>query len=317
MRDLKHYRLAEWVRAVPLTQGGRRLRNVALDRVYGARRADGERRLLADLAPLRGRFLAVTIAFNLPEAIALLSKAMARTMPDVPLLVCDNSSDPALRARIAQVCAQDGRFYCSLPRVPRISPNVNGSRSHGVALNWVWRRLIRPTAPSAFALLDHDLVPLAPDDLASRVAHQPVYGMVRHGADFGGWYLWPGYSVFDFKSVASLPLDFGTDTPRQLDTGGQNWRVLYRGLALDELRMAHTRQVWLAFDGEEPEPFLLVDNWLHVGGAGHRGGGAAALDRVHRLYDAAPDALLPRLLAGMDEAPPHHGQGPQERVGSS
>lgn len=298
MRDLKDYRFADWLRAEPLAQGTRRLRNILLDRVYGGRRAEGEDHLLASLAAVKGGFLAVTVAFNLPEAVSLLSQAMARMMPGATLLVCDNSSDPAARARIAEIAARDGRFYCSLPPVPRISPNVNGSRSHGVALNWIWRHLIRPTAPATFALLDHDLLPLAPDDLAGHVARQPVYGMVRHGSDFGGWYLWPGYSVFDFNAVKDLALDFGTDTPRTLDTGGQNWRVLYRRLMLERLQMARTRQVWLAAEGEEAEPFLLVDSWLHVGGAGHRGGGAAALERVRRIYEAAPDALLPRLLAG-------------------
>lgn len=151
-------------------------------------------------------------------------------------------------------------------------------------------------------MLDHDLVPLAGNDLAARVAHQPVYGMVREGADFGGWYLWPGYSVFDFQAVEGLALDFGTDTPRMLDTGGQNWRVLYRRLSLPALAQAQTRQVWLAAEGGDPEPFLLADTWLHVGGAGHRGGGAAALRRVRRIYDRDPDALLHRLCDSPEDA---------------
>lgn len=302
MRDLKDYTLRDWAGGLPLTQGARRLRNVVLDSLYATRRCEGQDALLTALAPLRGRFLAVTVAFNLPDAVAFLSDAMARTMPGVPLLVCDNSSDPQMRARIAGLCIQGGHFYCSLPPVPRISPNVNGSRSHGVALNWIWHNLLRPLRPSAFALLDHDLVPLAADDLAARVAHQPVYGMVRRGEDFGGWYLWPGYSVFDFRAVETLALDFGTDTPRMLDTGGQNWRVLYRHLSLDALAQARTRQVWLAAEGVGPESFLLADSWLHVGGAGHRGGGAAALRRVRRLYDADPSALLHRLCASPEDA---------------
>lgn len=301
MRDLKDYSLKEWSGGAPLIHGARRLRNVMLDRVYATRRADGQERVLAALEAVRGRFLAVTIAFNLPEAVAFLSEGMAHSLPDVPLLVCDNSSDPQARAAIAQVCARYGHVYCPLPPVPRISPNVNGSRSHGVALNWVWRNLLRRVRPAAFALLDHDLVPLSGTSLASQLKGQPAYGMVREGERFGGWYLWPGYSLFDFAAVEHLPLDFGTDTPRTLDTGGQNWRILYRRLARSGLRTARTLQVWLD-DPEtgEPEPFLLVDDWLHVGGAGHRGGGAAALARVRRAYEAeGPQALLARLLASV------------------
>lgn len=301
MRDLKDYSLKDWRGGAPLFHGARRLRNVVLDQVYAARRAEAQDRILADLAAVKGRFLAVTIAFNLPQAVALLSRGMRQAMPDLPLLVCDNSSDPRARKAIARLCADEGRLYCPLPPVPRVSPNVNGSRSHGVALNWVWRNLIRPARPSAFALLDHDLVPLAAESLAARLGGQPAYGMVREGTRFGGWYLWPGYSLFDFAAVEKLSLDFGTDTPRTLDTGGQNWRVFYRRLSRADLRMARTLQVWLE-DAEtgEPEPFLLVDDWLHVGGAGHRGGGAAALERVRRAYEAeGPQALLQRLRASV------------------
>ncbi|TCT08001.1 hypothetical protein [Aquabacter spiritensis] len=298
MRDLPDYSLGEWARAAPLAHGVRRLRNVAVDAYYARRPAAGHAALARELAGLDGRFVAFTIAFNLPEAVALLSQGLARVHPGVPLVVCDNSDDPAARARIAALCAARGHVYCALPRPPAIGSRGNASRSHAVALNWVWRNLIRPSRPSGFALLDHDLVPLVPDDLAARVAHHPIHGMVRRGPR-GAWYLWPGFSLFDFSAVAGLKLDFGTDTPRGLDTGGQNWRVLYRRLAPSDIGRARTFQVLLE-DPEvgAPEPFLLVDGFLHVGGAGHRGGGAAALARVRRAYEADPDGLFARLMAG-------------------
>ncbi len=298
MRDLKDYALGDWMRALPLTHGARRLRNVAVDRIYQSRRAHGQDAFLADLARFQGQFVAFTVAFNLPEAIAFLSQALARAMPDLPLVVCDNSSDPLARTRIAAICAEAGHLYCPMPPAPKVSSRPNGSRSHGVALNWIWSNLIRPLRPSGFALIDHDLIPLAKQNLQACVADQPVYGMVRRGRKFGGWYLWPGYSVFDFAAVESLPLDFGTDTPLTLDTGGQNWRVLYRGLSLPALQRAHTFEVDVS-DPEtgETEPYLLADGWLHVGGAGHRGGGAAALQRVRRAYEADPDGLYGRLMA--------------------
>lgn len=298
MRDLKDYTLREWAKAAPLSHRARRLRNVAIDAIYARRRAPGQEALVAELSARRNEVLACTIAFNLPQAVALLADGMALSVPDARLLVCDNSSDPQARARIASVCRDRGLLYCSMPPAPRPHKRPNGSRSHGVALNWVWTNLIYPSRPRVFAFLDHDLLPLAPDDLAARVSRQPAYGMVRHGARFGGWYLWPGYSVFDFAAVADLPLDFGTDTPLTLDTGGQNWRVLYRHLSLPALAQARTREVFL--DDPETgasESYLLADQWLHVGGAGHRGGGAAALERVRAVYQADPEGLLARLMA--------------------
>lgn len=296
MRALKDYSLAEWLAVAPAIHRLRRGRNVLVDKVYRRRAAPGQAALVARLRALEAPALAFTIAFNLPEAVALLADGMNRFLPGIPLIVCDNSSRPDARAAIAALCDKRGLAYCPLPSAP-LKGGSNGSRSHAVALNWVLHTLIRPAAPKVFALLDHDLVPLAPVDLPSLVAHQPAYGMVRHGTRFGGWFLWPGYSVFDFEAVRHLPLDFGTDTPLTLDTGGQNWTVLYRSLDLPHLAQAATRTAWIP-DPETgtPEPYLLADGWLHVGGAGHRGGGAAALATVGAAYRADPEGLLARLL---------------------
>lgn len=304
MRDLADYAFPEWLTAAPLVHRLRRARNVVVDRIYARRRAPGQDAVVARIAAERAPLVAFTVAFNLPEAIDFLAEAMARFLPGTPLVVCDNSTDPDARAAIAALCAERDLAYCPLPPSP-YRGGRNGSRSHGVALNWILANLIRPAAPRAFALLDHDLIPLEPTDLAGRLAGQPCYGLVRHGEGHRAWYLWPGYSVFDVAAVKDLPLDFGTDTPLTLDTGGQNWDVLYRRLDLAALRTASRRRVHLA-DPEtgENEPFLLTDGWLHVGGAGHRGGGAGALRRLRRAYAADPDGLLARLRASPEHLLP-------------
>ncbi len=304
MRDLADYAPAEWLALTPLAHRLRRARNVVVDRIYARRRTPEQAEVVARIAAERAPVVAFTVAFNLPQAVDFLADAMGRFLPGTPLVVCDNSTDPAARTAIAALCARRGLIYCPLPPTPYRGAR-NGSRSHGVALNWIYANLIRPAAPRAFALLDHDLIPLEPTDLAARLAGQPCYGMVRHGEGNGAWYLWPGYCVFDFAAVKALPLDFGTDTPLTLDTGGQNWGVLYRHLDLAALRMSSRRRVHLA-DPEtgEMEPFLLADGWLHVGGAGHRGGGAGALDRVRRAYEADPVGLIARLRASPERLSP-------------
>jgi len=300
MRDLADYRRDEWMTGVPLIHRIRRLRNRLVDRVYRRRTAPGQAEVVARIAAAPGP-VAVTVAFNMPEAIVFLADTMARFVPATLLVVCDNSSDPVRRAEIAAVCAARDLPYLPLPPSP-YKGGRNGSRSHAVALNWILASLIRPAAPTVFAFLDHDLIPLAPADLAARVADQPCYGMRRQAEDRPAgpgapWYLWPGYCVFRFEAVKDLPLDFGTDTPLGLDTGGQNWDVLYRRLPPD-LAEARRRRVHLD-DAEtgESEHFLLADTWLHVGGAGHRGGGPGALARVRAAYDGDPDGFLDRLLA--------------------
>ncbi|MFG1359550.1 hypothetical protein [Xanthobacter pseudotagetidis] len=307
MRALADYTVREWLAGAPLAQRLRRTRNVVVDRIYRRRAAVGQEALVARL---KGHdALAFTIAFNQPGAVALLADAMARFVPAAELVVCDNSSDPAARAAIARLCGERRLAYCPLPPAPYRGAR-NGSRSHAVALNWVFRNLVRPAAPGVFAMLDHDLVPLAPTDLSALVRGQPCYGHVRRSdrPACGAWYLWPGFTVFDFAAVGALALDFGTDTPLGLDTGGQNWAVLYRRLDLAGLRRAKVRSVYLAdvhpgagATGER-RASMLLDGWFHIGGAGHREGGLSALERTRAAFDADPDGLFARLVA--TAAPP-------------
>lgn len=296
MRALSAYSPAEWLTGAPLAHRVRRVRNLLVDRIYRDRKAEGQEALVARLKEEAAPLVAFTVAFNMPEAIRLLADAMARFLPGTTLVVCDNSSDPAARAAIAALSAGRGLAYCALPPSP-YRGGRNGSRSHAVALNWIWANLVRPLAPPAFALLDHDLVPLAPTDLAALVENQPCYGMARHGRDRETWYLWPGFSVFRFDAVVCLPLDFGTDTPLALDTGGQNWTVLYRTLDPSRLAFARIRSVFIPdTDGGHPQSHLLADGWLHAGGAGHAG--HDAFGNVARAYAADPQGLLADLEAG-------------------
>lgn len=313
MRALADYTVREWLVGAPLAQRLRRARNAAVDRLYRRRQAEGQDALVA---VLKGRStLAFTIAFNQPGAVALLADAMARFVPAAGLVVCDNSTDAEARAAIARICADRGIAYCPLPPAPYRGAR-NGSRSHAVALNWVFHNLVRPAAPAVFAVLDHDLVPLAPADLATLVRGQPCYGHVRRSDRPGSpaWYLWPGFSVFDFRAVGALPLDFGTDTPLGLDTGGQNWRVLYCRLDRAGLRRAAVRSVHLAdvYPGAggagARRASMLLDGWFHIGGAGHREGGLSAVERARAAFDADPDGLFARLVATAD--PPPAGRNP-------
>ncbi|MEP9349045.1 hypothetical protein [Xanthobacter sp. KR7-225] len=321
MRALSDYALREWLAGAPFAQRLRRARNVAVDRLYRRRRAVGQEALVARLkgAPA----LAVTVAFNQPGAVALLADAMTRFLPDTALVVCDNSTDPSARAAIAAVCGARRVDYCPLPPTPYRGAR-NGSRSHAVALNWAFSNLVRPAAPAVFAVLDHDLVPLAGVDLAALVRDQPCYGHLRR-SDFPrerAWYLWPGFSVFDFARVGALALDFGTDTPLGLDTGGQNWGVLYSRLDRGQLKRAQVRSVYLADavpGAGARRASMLLDTWFHIGGAGHRAGGTGALERTRAAFDADPDGLLARLLATADARPagrPEGSRGPGEEPGA-
>lgn len=267
-------------------------RYAVLDRLYWRVPAPGQDEVVAALRALNDRPLALTIAYNVPEAVALLADAMARFLPGTPLLVCDNSTEPEARAALARIAADKGLFYLSLPAAPFV--RARSARSHAAAANWVFRNIIRKVEPMAFAMLDHDLVPLAPVDIAALVAAQPVYGLVRWSGRTEAWYLWPGFAVFDGAMVREA-LDFGPDRLLATDTGGRNWYALYRRLDRHALAWPKVRTVRMPeVGGGFSEPKMLVDDWLHVGGASYRGG-VAALASVRQAFDADPDGLLARL----------------------
>lgn len=306
---LRAFRLARAKPAEPLVFAGRlaqvpglhwinHARYAAMDRIYRSRVAAGQDAVVRALSARRGETLALTIAYNVPEAVALLADSMRRFLPDTPLLVCDNSTEPEARAALAVIAAEKGLPYLPLPPAPFV--RTRSARSHAAAANWVFHNIVRPVAPKAFALLDHDLVALRPVDLGATVERQPIYGVRRASTRVKAWYLWPGFSVFD-GSLVDMPLDFGPDRLLGTDTGGRNWYALYRDLDTAGMSWPKVRTVKVPeAGGGWSEPKMLVDGWLHVGGASYRGG-VTALDAIREAFDADPDGLLSRLV---DTEPP-------------
>lgn len=267
-------------------------RYALMDRLYRSRPAEGQAEVVEALSRRRDGALALTIAYNVPEAVALLADSMARFAPGTPLLVCDNSTEPEARRALAAIAADKGLYYLALPPAPFV--RVRTARSHAAAANWVFHNVLRKVKPRVFAMLDHDLVLLKPTDLAALVARQPVYGLQRWSSRVKAWYLWPGFSIYDGSLVAK-PLDFGPDRLLGTDTGGRNWHVLFRKLDVKGFAWPHARSVRVPSpEGRWSEPKMLLDAWLHVGGASYRGG-ETALAEIRRAFDADPDGLFASL----------------------
>lgn len=265
------------------------MRYKLLDAVHYRRRSPDQARVVKEIRELNAPLVAFTVAFNVPSAIALLSDAMARFLPDIPLVVCDNSDDPAAPPKIRAFCEQAGRIYCRLPRAPLVKRF--SSRSHATALNWILRNLILPSGVRRFATLDHDLIPLGPDDMMARLAGQPCYGYVQRHGRSRAWYLWPGYSLFDLDRLPVSKVNFGTDRMLGLDTGGRMWTTLYRHM--DEAAFIPA-EVGSGFvpGYEQVRAHLILDKWFHVGQVSYRDGNLDALGVMRARFDADPDGLL-------------------------
>ena len=132
------------------------------------------RRCAAVVRAIPGCDVLATIAFNDAEAIRWQAALIRHYLPRADHIVIDNSSDDGAAADIAAVAAHRGLLICGCRKsVARFS------RSHGIALNWVWHNVLRPGAPRAFGFLDDDLFPTAPDDPFAPLASQDFFGLVR------------------------------------------------------------------------------------------------------------------------------------------
>lgn len=221
MKTFTKYTVADWLHLRPLTQGYKTLRYALVDRAYRQKPARvGDLQAVQHL--LKGRKVLITIAYGDAEAIAWQVKLIRHYVPHALHIIADNSPADASAMAIQVTAQANNASYLRLP----VNPWPNGSRSHGVALNWLWHNLIHPGAPAQFGFLDHDLFPTAPDDPFAALAGQDFYGVVREAEE--RWFLWAGFCFYNFAGVKDKKLDFGQDWFNGLDTGGGNWRPLYQ-----------------------------------------------------------------------------------------
>ena len=257
MKSLFEYQLKDWLRLRPLSHWMKTARYRAIDRWYVSRRArDGSP--AGARSAIRGRKVITTVAFSDPQAIEWQAALLAKYVPHALHLILDNSPDEGPSAAICDIADRRGLLYLRLPANPWQSP----SRSHGLALNWVWRNIILPGEPEAFGFLDDDLFPTAPDDPFAHLDDQNFYGLVRTAGP--RWFLWAGFCFYRFDAVRMVPLDFGQDWFVGLDTGGGNWNSLYKYVARESIAEAPTE--WIPFEpGVDlaDGPLQWCGSWIH------------------------------------------------------
>jgi hypothetical protein len=265
MRDLAQYSALDWLAAKPAIALFKEARDGLLRDLYCSRRPAELDRFLSEHQWLRGRRIAVIVAYEQTWLITHLTLRLKRFVPDFHPVIFDNSPSASARAAISQACADGGVSYFALPE----SPIRNINRSHGNALNWVYRNVLLALEPELFVLLDHDIFPRAECDLAARLGDQPFYG---HKMEWGfGWALWAGYSVFRLAAIRAARPDFNPDMDRNLVTGGRNQARLYRHHDSAALRFASYEQRHIT-DEVNGVTYLseLVDGWIHIGGPAFR-----------------------------------------------
>jgi hypothetical protein len=266
-RRLIDYSFDDWLHLRPPLHAlkSRHYRKVTEAFVRGLPRGGDLDRLIA-LA--RGQQLLITVAFNDPEILGRQLEAVRRFVPGVLHVVADNSNDEAALAQIEALC--------SALEVPRLWLPANpweriesASRSHGLAMDWMWRRLVSPGRPEAFGFIDHDLIPVAPADPFEPLGRQPVAGDKRWAG--GRWFLWAGYCFFRTSALDGVQVDFSQDWFIGLDTGGGNWRSIYS--KLDPRSIEERPLEEIAILPGVPRADCCIERrgpWLHEVGLGGR-----------------------------------------------
>jgi hypothetical protein len=262
-RHFSDYSVHDWLRLRPLTQSYKTLRYNIMNGLHMRRVARvGDPAGIA--RTLAGRKVLITVAFEDPQAIEWQIRLVRRYIRCDLHLIADNTPDDGVAAAVQQAAEAAGAPYLRLP-----ASRARSSRSHGLALNWLWHNVVRPGAPEAFGFLDGDLFPTVADDPFAQLATQDFYGVVRPAGE--RWFLWSGYCLFRFAAVKDQPLDFRQDWFLGLDTGGGNWEVLYRHVDRARMQQAPLRDAPYRNDVPRSESyFQWSKGWLHeVGSTGH------------------------------------------------
>src|SRR3954466_6072344 len=156
MRHLSEFSLTEWLKLAPIQHALKQARNDAWLAAYNVIRPKQLRHFLADCRDLRGKNVALVVAFELPWVLDWQLQMANNNLSDMSILIFDNSRDEAKRIEIKEVCKQNHTRYFALP--PNSTTHVN--RSHGMAMSWVYHNVVRAMNPRTFGFIDHDMIPV-------------------------------------------------------------------------------------------------------------------------------------------------------------
>jgi hypothetical protein len=292
LRHFSEFSTGEWLKLAPLTHAFKQVRNDLVLGIYLKRLPPALLTFLRDNAPLQDKNIVLIIAFGQARVLDFLLGKMSRYLPDAHPLVFDNSPATSARAEIERVCRERKIPYLGLPPNSIRHPN----RSHGIAMTWIFRNVVRALKPRMFAFIDHDLIPFQTVELSKTLAGQPFFGPVKTHksaeADKIGdkcWSLWAGYCMYDFSAVKNLPLNFLYDFSRGLDTGGRNWPWLYKNYDHQRPAFADSRKISLtdSHTGIVHKIRMVDRRWLHFRGTSYR----REVQEQMELYERMADAL--------------------------
>lgn len=247
-------------------RAAKNVRSAAMDHAFRAKGHAERDRFLEEFKP-DYQAIVFTIAFNTPWVIDLLTASWAENVSDAILVVADNSSDRSAREAHARICRERGIAYVELPK----NWEWNPTRSHGVALNWVYYNLVERLQPEIFGFVDHDCFPTERISIRALLGNRQFCGLVLGTTRVPEiWYLWPGFCFYHFMLTRGRDVDFKHAIEWGGDTGVMNWGAIYSRLDKSLVRSAPSEMV-PAPDGAPVSEMQIIDGLFnHVGKASYR-----------------------------------------------
>lgn len=223
-KSFSEYELMDLIRFQPLVHAIKSFRYKRIDKNYFLK-SDRNNDVHLIVNRIKGKNVLLTIAFEDPVILELHLQLCSKFLNFDVHIVADNSYNAEIVLRNRAIVENWGACHIWLPENPWTKKG-NPSRSHGIALNWLWHNVLKPGEPKSFGFLDHDIFPTCPDDPFGLLENFDFFGDQRTAGS--KWFLWAGYCFFKFAAIKQNGPDFGLDWFAGLDTGGANWSRLYR-----------------------------------------------------------------------------------------
>lgn len=242
----------------------------------------------------------IAITFNAPKLVEYQIKFVKKFVEGRFLhIICDNSTSKECAEEIRAICEKYDVTYI---RIEDRKTPYGYSNSHEIALNWTYKNVVKKRRNN-FAFIDHDMFPLKPVNPYEYIKDYPVFGKYMVSPS-GIWYLWAGFSFFNYDFVKDLPLNFhrykkfgifSMKGKNWVDTGSANYNCLYSKIERDKL--LPFREKFVDFlTGERTQYGVgnfshLLDEgkWFHIFDGGNRQN--TETDRIEKIYKYL-DSLL-------------------------
>lgn len=260
-----------------IVYGLKKIRNKIRNSLYINKDSNHANILINQLNKQSAIDICITVAFNTPWTISLLIDCWLEFCKETKLVVADNSSCTKQASEIKAICESKQIPYIKLPPNPVTHP----SRSHGLALNWIWKNIVLNLDElQKVGFIDHDCYPIRPcrpNNLSEVFAYGvPKLSWIKESQAVN---IWAGFMFFSSKTrhtFTDFNFNFLPDILNGLDTGGMNWERVYKHLNPDEMDKSKFRKVSAQsfFQTKTIDPnwslHLIDETFVHLSGVSHK-----------------------------------------------